>query len=223
MYSLLAALPPLEGRGHYTHEQFTWLGEAKAVMHDWDESESTLFNKAVEQLIRNNDRGANYGIVISSVHSAIERIENSLPKNQGQAFDSGAGYDFFVALNNLVASANTQIIIVDPYLDAQVFEGYLHALKPGVSVRLIASNYVNNVRVAAEKFRAQNGTAIELRHSGGLHDRVIFVDDNQCWVLGSSIKDAALKKPTYLVPLSFDVIAEKRRIYEAIWASGTSI
>ena len=64
---------------------------------------------------------------------------------------------------------------------------------------------------------------IELRKSTAIHDRVIFVDDDQCWVLGMSIKDAASKKPTYLAPLAADVIADKRKHYEEIWVAGTLI
>lgn len=152
----------------------------------------------------------------------IARLEQSSPQNGGQAFGPGAVYDFFRALNDLVASATTQILIVDPYLDADVFHSYLQSLKPGVSVRLLATKHIDNVRVAAEKYRAQFCAKVELRRSTGIHDRVIFVDDDQCWVLGASIKDAA-KKPTYLAPISADVAIGKREHYEAIWAASTPI
>ena len=221
--NLLASMPPLEGRGNYTAEQFTWLGRAKALISDWDEFKSIPFNVAVDSLIRNINRHAQYGIILTFIHDVIARLENSLPGNSGQAFGPGAAYDFFVALNDLVASASTQIIIVDPYLDAEVFDGYLQGLSRGVTVRLLTTKYIDNVRVALDKYRAQYGSNIEARISTDLHDRVIFVDAGQCWVLGASIKDAAQKKPTYLAPLSVDVAAQKRAVYEAIWTAGVSI
>lgn len=221
--SLLQSIPPLEGRGDYTQEQFTWLGRANAVMHEWNEIQSISFTVAVNSLIKNIDRHGNYGIVITSIHDVIARLENALPQNGGQAFGPGAAYDFFRALNDLVASATAQLLIVDPYLDAEVFDGYLQGLRPEVSVQLLTTRYVDNVRVAAEKYRAQTGANVELRHSTNIHDRVVFVDNDQCWVLGASIKDAALKKPTYLAPLAPDVGVDKRRLYEEIWAAGTPI
>lgn len=221
--TLLQSMPPLEGRGQYTDQQYTWLGQAMAVMHEWDAIQSIPFKTAVDGLLRNIDRHGNYGTVVALFHDVIARLENSLPQNNGQAFGPGAAYDFFRALNDLVSAAKVEIFVVDPYLDAEIFDGYLHALAPGVSVRLLAAKYLDSVRVAAEKHRAQFGSAIESRRSNDIHDRVVFLDAKQCWVLGASIKDAALKKPTYLAPLPHDVAAEKQRHYEAIWAVGAPI
>jgi hypothetical protein len=108
-------------------------------------------------------------------------------------------------------------------LDAEVFDGYLSGLKPSIAIRLLTNKYIDNVRVAAEKYRKQFGSSVEVRSSNDIHDRVIFVDDDQCWVLGTSIKDAALKKPTYLAPISVDVAIQKRAHYEAIWGASKPI
>ena len=220
---LLESMPALEGRGNYTQEQFAWLGKASAAMHEWSDIQSIPFKVAVNSLIHNTDRQGNYGVAVASLHDAISRIEASLPQPNGQAFGPGAAYDFFKSLNDLIASATANLLIADPYLDAEVFDGYLQALKAGVKVRLLGTKYGENVRVAAAKYQAQFGSCVEMRKTMAIHDRVIFVDDDQCWVLGASIKDAALKKPTYLAPVSLDVAVEKRKMYENIWASGTPI
>ena len=138
-------------------------------------------------------------------------------------FGPGAAYDLFKALRGLVSSAERTLFLVDPYMDAEVFDGYLSALTPGKSVRLLVNKHANDVKVAAEKFRPQYASEIEVRKSKKIHDRVVFVDDAQCWVLGTSIKDAAAKKPTYLAPLSNDVVTEKLSYYEEIWAKSTPI
>jgi hypothetical protein len=67
--------------------------------------------------------------------------------------------------------------------------------------------------------RSQRGQ-FELRSGTDVHDRVIFADD-RCWVVGQSIKDAAKKKPTYIVEHSG--AATMRGIYEQIWASALGI
>lgn len=221
--TLLQSMPPLEGRGDYSQEQYSWLGQANAAMHEWNEIQSIPFKTSVNGLIHNIDRRGNYGAVVAFFHDVIARIEGSLPRSEGQAFGPGAAYDFFKALNDLVASAKVQVWVVDPYLDSEIFDGYMHALKPGVSARLLTNKYVENVRIAATKFQAQFGSVIEVRTSPDIHDRVVFVDNDQCWVLGASIKDAALKKPTYLAPVAADVATDKLRQYEAIWAASTPI
>lgn len=221
--ALLQSMPPLEGRGQYSNEQYSWLGQANALMHEWDEIKSIPFKSAVNGMLHNLNRSGNFGVVVAFIHDVIARVENSLPQEADQVFGPGAAYDFFRALNDLVSTAKTQLWVVDPYLDAEVFDGYMQALNPGISARLLTAKYLNNVRVAAEKYQAQFGSAIEIRSSNDIHDRVIFVDHDQCWVLGASIKDAALKKPTYLAPVSTDVAIEKRKLYEAIWAAGTPI
>lgn len=220
---LLQNMPPLEGRGVYTQEQFAWLGKASALISNWDKIEGISFSVACTSMAGNMNRQANHGVILTTIHKAIISIEESLPRTAEQVFGPGAAYDFFKALNELVSSAERTLFLVDPYMDAEVFDGYLSALKPGKKVRLLVNKNASNVKVAAGKFRTQYASEIEVRKSTQIHDRIVFVDDAQCWVLGSSIKDAAAKKPTYLAPLANDVVAAKLGYYDDIWAASTPI
>ncbi|MBX9623370.1 MAG: hypothetical protein K2X82_06110 [Gemmataceae bacterium] len=47
------------------------------------------------------------------------------------------------------------------------------------------------------------------------------MDGLDCWVIGQSIKDAAEKKPTYLLPRPPDAARFKKTEYDAIWAAAT--
>jgi len=220
---LLQNMPPLEGRGAYGQEQFAWLGKASALISKWDKTEGISFGFTCKYMTGNMNRQANYGAILTTIHKAITSIEESLPSTAEQVFGPGAAYDFFKALNELVASAERTLFLVDPYMDAEVFDGYLSALTPGKRVRLLVNKHTDNIKVAAEKFRAQHASEIEVRKSTQIHDRLVFVDDTQCWVLGASIKDAAAKKPTYLAPLANDVVAVKLSHYEDIWSASTPI
>ncbi len=221
--ALLATAPPLEGRGTYGQEQFAWLGKASAVISAWNRSEAISFGVAATSLAGNLNREMNVGTIFTTIHKAIAMLEDALPQPVGQAFGPGAAYDFFRALRALVAATDKSLLVVDPYMDAETFDGYLSALSPGRNVRLLLSKFTDDVRVAAVKFSAQQGGSVEIRKSNDIHDRVVFVDGSQCWVLGASIKDAALKKPTYLAPLSADIAAEKVNIYESVWNAARSI
>lgn len=221
--TLLNTAPPLEGRGSYEQEQFAWLGRASALVAAWDRAEAILFNAAVTGMTGNLNRVANHGIVFTTIHKAIASLEDQLPYPSGQAFGPGAAYDFFKALRELVSSAEKSVFLVDPYLDAETFDGYLSSMNSGRNIRVLLARCAEDVRVAAEKFSLQHKFKLDARRSNAIHDRLIFIDGTQCWVLGASIKDAATKKPTYLAPLSTDVVARKIQIYEDIWNAATAI
>jgi hypothetical protein len=221
--ALLTTAPPLEGSGTYGQEQFAWLGRASAAISAWNRSEAIAFGVAATSLAGNLNRVMNVGTVFTTIHKAIATLEDALPQPAGQAFGPGAAYDFFLALRALVAASDKSLLVVDPYMDAETFDGYLSALPSGRSVRLLLSKFTDDVRVAAAKFSTQQGGSVEIRKSNDIHDRVVFVDGSQCWVLGASIKDAALKKPTYLAPLSAEIAAEKLKIYETVWNAARSI
>lgn len=221
--ALLAAAPPLEGRGAYGQEQFAWLGRASALISAWDRGEGISFGVAATSLAGSMNRQMNVGTIFMTIHKAIAVIEDALPQPAGQAFGPGAAYDFFRALRALVAAVDKSLFVVDPYMDAETFDGYLSARPSGRNVRLLFSRHAEDVRVAAGKFSAQHGGPVEVRRSADIHDRVVFVDGSQCWVLGASVKNAALKKPTYLAPLAPDIATQKAEIYEGVWIAARSI
>lgn len=171
----------------------------------------------------NLNRQMNYGTVLTMIYEAVASLESDLPVETGQVFGPGAVYDFFKALNELVGSATKSVFIVDPYMDNSIFDGYLSNIGSSIAARLLVSRNSDSIKVAAEAFRQQRGAEISVRRSSAIHDRIIFIDSAQCWVLGASIKDAAAKKPTNLAPISSDVAPEKLRIYEELWIAGAEI
>jgi hypothetical protein len=91
-------------------------------------------------------------------------------------------------------------------------------VSPAVTVRVLTNQVGSSLRLVAEKFSKRGN--FELRSSKDAHDRVVFADD-RCWVIGQSIKDAAMKKPTYIVEHSG--AATMKGIYEQIWTGATTI
>jgi hypothetical protein len=99
-----------------------------------------------------------------------------------------------------------------------LFDLYIERVRVGVDIRVLTDQLRGAVQVVAEKF-AKRGQ-FELRTSRDAHDRHVFVD-NRGWVIGQSIKDAAVKKPTYIVELGNPSVL--KAIYEQIWSTATSI
>ena len=162
--------------------------------------------------------------VTSCLHRGIADLELRLPRNiLDRVFGPGAVYDFFKSLRDLLASAQQSVLIVDPYLDDEIFDVYLTGMAHGIAVRLLTRHTAASFPAAIAKFIQQSKMNVEARRSDRLHDRVIFLDGRSCWVLGQSIKDAAKSKVTYLAPLENETVHLKREFYEQIWAEAKPI
>ena len=162
-----------------------------------------------------NERMAAYS---SMLKSTTDLLEMMVPEQEIKGvYEPGDEYDFYRDLNAILATATKEIFIIDNYLDTDLFDLYAAKLSPSIQVRVITDQLRGNLLTVAQKFALRN--PFELRTSKDVHDRVIFVDD-KCWVIGQSIKDAARKKPTYIVEVSS---AAMKQVYELIWAAGTPI
>jgi hypothetical protein len=221
--ALLERVPDFEQYSPLSREHSLWLGQAYALVAQWDNVQAIMLQVAADALPIEIVRDQNLATILGAVNRAIADLELKVPEKGKVAFAAGEVYDFFQELNGVIGSAEKSIFIVDPYLDASVFDHYLNSRKPEVNVRLLLSKNPENVKPAAEKYRQQYGDVLEIRMSNKIHDRVIFVDRYVCWIVGQSLKDAAKAKPTYLAPLAPDVVPAKLDDYESIWAEAQAI
>ncbi len=157
----------------------------------------------------------------ATVLSSIAELEASMPEAEIKgAYDAGDEYAFYRDLKDIMAQAKIEIFIVDNYLNTEFFDLYVAVVKPGVTLRIMTDQMKGNLGAVAKKYAGSH--SIELRSSPDVHDRHIFVDDRG-WSVGQSIKDAAKRKPTYMVELSFGLIPVIRKIYEDIWAKAAVV
>lgn len=169
-------------------------------------------------------RKQNVDSVVGAVLRAISAMELIVPAEDQVVFGAGAPYEYFVQLNKTVASAESTIFIVDPYLDPSVFDHYVNSRGDGVFIRLLVGNRQSReLAPAVDLYVEQYGEVLEARKSNGAHDRIIFIDDSACFTSGQSLKDAAKAKPTYISPLAPDVVSIKLRHYEDIWAAASPL
>lgn len=164
----------------------------------------------------------------SFVYEVIEGLKVDLEidgrADIGTAFAPGDVYRFFADLQGIVRSAGSELFIIDPYFDGVAFDEYLGVTGKGILIRILARQFAPEVSTFAKKHAAQHGSTVEVRHGGKkIHDRVIFVDQSNCWIVGGSIKDAARKAPTYLIPLAAPIVEDKLDIYEGIWSESRAI
>lgn len=108
-------------------------------------------------------------------------------------------YDIYKDLKNIFNSAKKSILIVDPYVDETLYSLYIDKISSEIKVRILTKQPTPVFIQVGEKLAKKR--FIKIVDSRLIHDRCLFVDD-KCWVIGSSIKDAAKSKPTTLIELS---------------------
>jgi hypothetical protein len=230
----LAALDSLRGRRYdeAEHEEEEWRNlTLNILIHGFGEGSENVsqFHHAKwagEHYMGGMGQGliqSNYNKRIEALaamlRSSISELEMMLPQPEIiGSYDTGEEYTFYRDLKTIVGFASKELFVVDNYLDIQLFDVYMEKVSSSVFVRVLTDRVSDPLKVVAEKFARRGG--FELRSSKDVHDRVLFADD-RCWVVGQSIKDAAKKKPTYIVEHSG--ANAMRSIYEPIWAAASTI
>jgi len=155
------------------------------------------------------------------LRSLIDVLRMLLPEEEIKGvYEPGDQYAFYRDLSSLVATVTTEIFIVDAYLDDDVFNLYVAKVPASAMVRILSNRIGANVETVARMY-AKN-RPLELRSSADVHDRAVFLDQRG-WVIGQSIKDAARKKPTYMIELEEPLLNAARDIYNTIWAAAAVV
>ena len=97
---------------------------------------------------------------------------------------------------------------------------YVGKVPATATVRILSNKIGTNVDTVARMYAKSR--SLELRSSADVHDRRLFID-RRGWVIGQSIKDAARKKPTYLIELDEPLLTAARDIYNRIWAAAAVV
>jgi hypothetical protein len=149
-------------------------------------------------------------------HDAILRI----PNPQSMSVPTGAVFDYFDEVRKLVELAKSDILFVDPYLDADFVSRYLPSVTQGASIRLLAREKMASLVPAATLFGQQSSARVEVRSASNFHDRYLFVDKAMCYQSGASFKDGAKKAPTTLTQIT-DAFQAVQTTYETLWSGAT--
>jgi hypothetical protein len=154
----------------------------------------------------------------ATVSSSIAELEAVLPESASKgAYAAGDEFAFYRDLKDIVAAASKDIFIVDNYLNTEL---YVEPVRAGLPLRILTDEIRGNLLAVAKKYATRGG--FQLRSSADVHDRHVFVD-GRGWMIGQSIKDAAKKKPTYMVEIGAGLVPSVQQVYEDIWSGATSI
>lgn len=198
--------------------QREWLSRMGAIFKTLGVEHSVKHNTNMSILAQYKDYALNN--IVSQIGDVIEEIRLDLEldgKSEiGSVYEPGDVYRFFADLKSIISNVQKEVVIVDPYFNGEAFDAYLATTPSGISINILSERYTDDLKHYTEKHVQQFGTDIELRKTKEIHDRLLIIDQTDCWIIGNSIKDAA-RKATYLIPLSPSISASKIDIYAQIW------
>lgn len=216
---ILRTMPTTHSLGVGDEDALAWLGRAAASVHEWDFIKGASFDLSLGRI-----GSRNYVSGIREVRVLLHQARHDLRmKTVGPLsvnLDKGAVFDYFDEVRQVIELARTDVLFIDPYLDAEFVSRYLPHVCSGVTVRLLGRERMASLTSAVGVFRTQSSLAIEVRSAQGFHDRYLLVDGITCHQTGASFKDGAKKAPTTLTQIT-DAFAAVQSTYEAIWSAGT--
>ena len=155
-----------------------------------------------------------------SIDNFKEGKEISILKER--IYKENSPFDFHNDIRDIIKKAKKEIFIVEPYIDEDLLEITLRGIDSNLNIKIL-SNSKNPkgkfVRVA-NKFSSQHKGSFGARETDQIHDRGIFIDNDEGWVMGQSIKQGG-KKPTYLIKLQNP--KELESIYNKIFLKSSKI
>jgi hypothetical protein len=217
---LLRNRPNLRELFDQADDAIAWTGRAAAVVRNWDSINANLMI-AWEQLHtgRQDTIEQGYLRLIAVINEARHSIRMVSGVGLSVAVESGMVFDYFDGLRKIIERATTDLLFIDPYLDADFVSRYLGFALPGINVRLLAGqSKLPTLLPAVDAFAKQNGTQIAVRSTDKIHDRFVFVDGKECYQSGASFKDGAAKMPTTVTQIA-DAFPAMLKTYEDLWAS----
>jgi hypothetical protein len=194
------------------YRNFTWAENA-------GEHYMVPYDEGIPHQLNQSNYEARMAAYETALRSCISSLELDLPDAGIKGvYEPGQEYEFYADVKGCLKSAQQEILIVEPYPSTELFDVYAQAIPRTVRFRLLtAPNIPADVKTLAQKYAA--GGNFALRTTNAIHDRVLFADKH-VWVTGQSIKDAAKKKPTYIIELDEPLM---RSIYESVWQAATVI
>jgi len=204
-------------------EVLAWTGHASAVMELISPVIGMKFGNAVMNLSSSMTSYEASVTIVRLIHQARAQLRLQTIGPVNVALGAGAVFDYFDEVRQLVETATTDLLFVDPYMGADFVTRYLPHVKPNISVRLLTKKMIPQLVPALQTFVTQYALSVEARSStADIHDRWLFVDKASCYQSGASFKDGATKAPTTLTQLQ-DMFSVVYQQYETIWADSQII
>lgn len=206
-----------------------WLGRASAAIAQWDFPRSVAhFEPEVQGYARlqANRDSVNFTPFRHTLLMLLHQAENDLRMRTSGPLSVGVSagrvFEYFEELRKVIETARSDLLIIDPYLDAEFVGRYLPFVAAATQVRMLARERLSTLKPCVDAYVSQTRLSVQIRTVGGFHDRYLIVDGQACYQSGASFKDGAKKTPTVLTQIT-DAFSSVRGTYEQLWSTATPV
>jgi hypothetical protein len=205
-------------------ETLRWLGELGAVVDGMKRSSDAVHLKVgVGRLLQST--GTDGSDQIRAVlYSALGAAELAAPASEHGAFiAAGNELDAYAAISKVLASAKSDLLVVDAYMDGKAVTDFMPSAAEGVMLRILAdeASLKPTLAPAAERWKNQFEGArpleVRLAPARSLHDRLVLVDGAEAWSLTQSLKDFAQRAHGSILKTDAEIAAAKVAAYSDLW------
>ena len=116
-----------------------------------------------------------------------------------QLFSTGCVWDAYTFVSDLVRSATTRLILIDPFVDERTLL-LLDKRASGVEC-VVHTRYSQQTELDFQRYNQQCTSINKVQLPQAVHDRYLIVDED-VWLLGASVKDMGRGLCT-IIKLSF--------------------
>jgi hypothetical protein len=228
--NLVAEMPDL-AHGAITPETRKWLGRATALVELMGDQVETIKLHVVTENLTGPLHDRNAETITAVVHRALARAELKAPAAfHGSFIVAGNTFAAFAAVKKILGEARSDVLMVDPYADANAVTDYAALAPENVSVRLLGDQSPRKrkpaLKPAVDRWVHDYGTTrpLEVRLAvADVHDRLIVVDGKTVWALGQSFNRLAEHAHTTLLRVPQEIAPEKIAAYETMWVAAVPL
>jgi hypothetical protein len=222
--SLLTNKGDLTKNGPRSEKGQQWLADCIAALIQTDPQAAKQFKHLSQYVLMplsSHTLGPIWENMLLILRQSISILEFSEPPKEEKIYAPGDQYYLYRDLKDIISKARSEVFIIDPYANEEIFDLYLEKVDEDIAIRFFTKGPSKTLITVILKFANKPSIKFEAKSSSNIHDRVIFIDSTDCWVLGQSIKDAASTKPTYLIPVGS--LIDMKNLYEDLWSKGNPL
>jgi len=227
---LLRSGPEFSYNSPITEKELRWLGRAEAVLDACGSLiQQVSFRAARSSLTTINHSRPN---LFQPLYDALSHLELQVPSSmQGAFIPPGDTWNGYSALIKLVQRDCDELLIVDPYLNADIYLHFApHAVaRNGLKCLAVEQSQSHAGLISAKsKWEADPISltrSVQVRYAPkkALHDRLIIIDAKEVWLISQSIKDIAKRSPASVSRADNDMAHAKAQHYIDLWTQSTPI
>ena len=222
---IVADMPDLATAMPLTTDELKWLARAVTLAENVLELPDRLRLSSATNFLTGYSRPSSAQSIAILMHKALARAEANAPISaKGGFIPINEPFTALSEFGKIVGLAVTDVLIIDPYMDAKVVTDFATLVNEHVSIRLLFDSHSTKPEAllpAVRRWTAQHSVnrplAVRQTSPRELHDRFIFVDGKDVWSMTQSLKDFAKRSPASFIRIEGDMVETKIEFYESVW------